>query len=98
MSFLFFLFLVSGFDSLLRDGMAALEAKRYPAARASLEAAQKLKADSPQVWFGLAQTYSALGEKKLTLDAASKVEALAPQETASEPPSTAADSPLAKPA
>ncbi len=77
---LFFLFLVSGFDSLLRDGMAALEAQRYPAARASLEAAQKLKTDNPQVWFGLTRTYSALGEKKLALDAASKVEGLAPHE------------------
>jgi len=79
-SFLIFLFLVSGFDSLLRDGMGALEAKRYSAARASLEAAQKLKADSPQVWFGLTQTYSGLGEKRLALEAAGKVEALAPQE------------------
>jgi len=79
-SFLIFLFLVSGFDSLLRDGMGALEAKRYPAARASLEAAQKLKSDSPQVWFALTQTYSGLGEKRLALEAAGKVEALAPQE------------------
>jgi tetratricopeptide (TPR) repeat protein len=73
-------FLVSGFDSLLQDGLAALEAKRYSAARTSLEAAQRLKPDSPQLWLALTQTYSSLGDRKLAAEATSKVEMLSGQE------------------
>jgi tetratricopeptide (TPR) repeat protein len=79
-AFLFLLFLLSRFDSLLSDGLLALEGKRYPEARTNLEAAQKLKVDSPQVWLGLAQAYYGLGEKKLARDAAEKVETFSVQD------------------
>ena len=77
MFFLLCLFLVSGFDSLFQDGLQALNAKRFPAARTNLEAAAKLKPDNPRVWLALVQTYSKLGDKGLTADALRKTEALA---------------------
>lgn len=76
MALLFFFLWFSGFDSLLRDGLLALNARQFAAARTSLEAAEKLKPDSPQVWLALAQTYSKLGDKKLARDAAARTEAL----------------------
>ncbi|MEP6539802.1 MAG: tetratricopeptide repeat protein [Bryobacteraceae bacterium] len=80
MSFLLFLLLASGFDSLLHEGVAALESKRFTDARTSLEAAQKLNSDSPQLWFALTQTYSGLGENRRALEAAGKVKGLASRE------------------
>ena len=80
MSFLFLFLLFSGFDSFLRDGLLALNSKRFEAARGSLEAAGKLKPDSSQVWLALAQTYYKLGNTKLALDAARKAESLAVDE------------------
>jgi tetratricopeptide (TPR) repeat protein len=75
--FLLCLLLFSGFDSLLNDGLQALNAKRFPVARTNLEAAAKLKPDSPRVWLALAQTYSKLGDKSLSADAVRKAEELA---------------------
>jgi tetratricopeptide (TPR) repeat protein len=66
------------FEAALRTGLEALEHNDLAGARVSLESAEKLRPDQPEVWLALAQTYWKLHDSKLAGSAAEKAEHLAP--------------------
>jgi Flp pilus assembly protein TadD len=66
-----------GYDQLLRDGLAALEANQTQQARVSLERAVKLNANGGEAWAALAETYFKLNFAVSARTAATRAEALA---------------------
>ena len=67
----------ASFESLLHSGLLALNQNQLGTARARLEAASRLKPNSPEVWLGLAQTYHKLKREPASQAAIRKAEALA---------------------
>src|ERR1039457_5984920 len=67
----------SSFEALFRSGLVALQQNQLAAAQAQLEAAAKLKPDSPQVWLALAQTYHKLDKAGAAEAAIGKAASLA---------------------
>jgi Flp pilus assembly protein TadD len=67
----------SSFEALFRSGLVALQQNQLAAAQAQLEAAAKLKPDSPQVWLALGQTYHKLDKAGAAESAIGKAASLA---------------------
>ena len=67
----------SGYDDLLRAGLAAMQASQMTEARSSLERAVKLKPDGGEAWAALAQVYAKLNFAVSARTAAGKAEGLA---------------------
>jgi tetratricopeptide (TPR) repeat protein len=67
----------SSFETLFRSGLAALQQNQLATAQAQLEAAAKLKPDSPEVWLALAHTYHKLDKAGAAESAIGKAASLA---------------------
>ena len=70
----------ANFEAHFRLGLLALDSHDLAAATATLSRASQLRPSYSQVWLALAQTYQKSNQKKLAAEAATKAEALAPDD------------------
>ncbi len=70
------------FESAMRDGMAAVQAKDLATARQKFEQASRLRPQDPRVWLALAQIDFKSGDTEQADQAAAKAAALAPGDPA----------------
>jgi tetratricopeptide (TPR) repeat protein len=70
------------YETAVREGLAALNAKDLTTARQKLEQAAQLQPQDPHVWLALAQTYLRSNDSERAGQAAAKAAALAPDDPA----------------